>query len=125
MPRVLVVEDEPLIAGMVQDWLTELGCKTVGPAASVPKALELIKDGALDGAILDVSLGGHDCTPVADVLRMQGVPFAFSTGHSVSGLTGRYPGALSLPKPYDFAAVRGVVEQLLAAKALAAPPAQL
>ena len=125
MPRVLVLEDEPLIANMVQGWLTELGCKTIGPTGSVPKALELIKQDAPDAAILDVSLGAGDCTRVADALHMQGVPFAFATGQPVDGLARRYPDALSVPKPYDFEAISGVVQRLLAARSHAAPPAQL
>jgi CheY-like chemotaxis protein len=117
MPRVLVLEDEQLIAMMVKEWLDELGCETVGPAATVKKALGLIDAGALDAALLDVSLGNQDCAPVADVLRERGVPFALATGHSGGDLAARYPEALSLPKPYDFAGVQGVVERLLAVKA--------
>ncbi len=62
MPRILVLDDEPLISMMVEElismmveeWLTELGCETVGPANSVPNALGLINGTAIDGAILDV-----------------------------------------------------------------------
>lgn len=113
MARVLILEDEPLIAAMIQEWLTELGCQTIGPAGTVSQGLALIKDAAVDAAILDFSLGGKDSTPVADILHAQGVPLAFATGHCVDGLAARYPGALSLSKPYDFAAVREVVEGLL------------
>jgi CheY-like chemotaxis protein len=114
LPRVLVLEDEPIIAMMVRDWLTELGCEPVGPAHSVANALELINGAAdLGGAILDVSLGNQDCTPVADVLRDHGVPFAFATGHVVEGLTANYPHAPTLLKPYNFEEVRGVVTKML------------
>jgi CheY-like chemotaxis protein len=112
VPRVLVLEDEPLIAMMVQAWLGELGCETIGPAHTVPSALALIEDGPLDGAILDVIIGGGDCAPVADVLHRQGVRFALATGRDTDGLAARGD-ALSLPKPYDFAALRGVVAKLL------------
>jgi DNA-binding response OmpR family regulator len=113
VPRLLVLEDEPLIALMVRNWLTELGCETVGPAHTVPTALALIKDGPLDGAILDVSIGDQDCSPVADVLRHKGSPFALATGRSPDGLAATYADAPSLSKPYDFAAVRGIVARLL------------
>jgi CheY-like chemotaxis protein len=113
VPRLLVLEDEPLIALMVRNWLTELGCETVGPAHTVPTALALIKDGPLDGAILDVSIGDQDCSPVADVLRHKGIPFALATGRSPDGLAATYADAPSLSKPYDFAAVRGIVARLL------------
>jgi DNA-binding response OmpR family regulator len=112
--RVLVLEDEPLIAFMMRDWLTELGYQTVGPAHTVADALALIKNGTLDGAILDVSIGDKDSFPVADALRSKGIPFAFATGHAPDdGLTTSYGGALSLSKPYDFEAVRGILAKLL------------
>ena len=117
IPRILVLEDEPLIAIMVQGWLTELGCETVGPAHTVSNALALIEEGPLDGAILDVSIGDQDCSPVADALRHLGVPFALATGRAPDGLTDTYADAPSLPKPYDFAAVRGVLAGLLGNRA--------
>jgi DNA-binding response OmpR family regulator len=113
LPRVLVLEDEMLIALMVRDWLTELGCETVGPAHTVSDALALIQNGTPDGAILDVSVGREDCTPVADILRDKAVPFAFATGHATDALTANYTQALTLSKPYDFETVRGVVIKLL------------
>jgi DNA-binding response OmpR family regulator len=113
MPRVLVVEDERLIAMMVQEWLTELGCQTLGPAHTVADALALIKDAPIDAAILDVSLQKEDCAPVAATLHDRGVPFAFATGHAANGLAARFPGAPSLAKPYDFEDVRTVVTGLL------------
>jgi CheY-like chemotaxis protein len=113
MPRVLVLEDEPLIALMVGGWLTELGCETVGPAHTVPGALTLIEAGPLDGAILDVSIGNQDCSPVADALLHKGVPFALATGRATDGLADAYAHAPSLPKPYDFTAVRDVLAGLL------------
>jgi CheY-like chemotaxis protein len=113
VPRVLVLEDEPLIAMMMQEWLTELGCETVGPAHTVATALALIKDGSLSGAILDVTIGNGDCAPVAEALRQKGIPFALATGRAADGLAVSYGNALSLPKPYDFAAVSDVVTKLL------------
>jgi len=111
-PRVLVLEDEPLIAMMVRGWLTELGCETVGPAQTVSNALALIKDGPLHGAILDVSIGDQNCSPVADALRRKGIPFALATGRAPGWLAG-FTDAPSLSKPYDFAAMRDVVTRLL------------
>jgi CheY-like chemotaxis protein len=112
-PRVLVLEDEPLIAVMVRGWLTELGCEPVGPAHTVQSAIALIEGGRLDGAILDVTIGDQDCSAVADSLGHRGIPFAFATGRAVEALAARYPGAPSLSKPYDFAALQGVMAELL------------
>jgi len=73
MPRILLLDDEPLIAMMMQGWLTELDCEIVGPVHSVRSALMLLDglDGvALDGAILDLSLGNNEKSyAVASVLR--------------------------------------------------------
>jgi CheY-like chemotaxis protein len=113
VPRVLVLEDEPLIAMMLRTWLTELGCETVGPAHTVPSALVLIEQGPLHGAILDVSIGDQDCSSVAEALRQKSIPFALATGHVHAGLPGAFAEAPALPKPYDFAAVRAVVAKLI------------
>ena len=56
MPRILVLEDEPLIAMMLQGWLEEIGCETIGPAHTVQSALDLLQGARPDGALLDVSL---------------------------------------------------------------------
>jgi CheY-like chemotaxis protein len=100
-PRVLVLEDEPLVAVMMGDWLTELGCEPVGPAHTVPAALALIEGGMLDGAIRDVTIGSQDSSAAADALRVRGIPFAFATGRSGDGLTARYPDVPTLAKPYE------------------------
>jgi CheY-like chemotaxis protein len=122
MPRVLVVEDEPLIAMLVEDWLAELDCETVGPAGSVAAALELVGGNELDGAILDVSLEGHDSFAVADALRARHIPFAFATGHGAGRIVDRFRDTPTLAKPYDFERVREVVATLLDRDAAPAGP---
>jgi CheY-like chemotaxis protein len=117
MPRILVLEDDPLIAFMVRDWLAELGYETAGPAPSVRSALNIIAASEVDGAILDVTLDGEDCYPVADALLERGVPIAFATGYGAKGVAPRFKDALMLPKPYGFEAVKGTVRTLLVAKA--------
>ena len=113
MPRILVVEDETLIAMLVEDWLAELECNTAGPVGSAAEALALIEAGELDGAILDVSLDGHDSFAVADVLRARNVPFCFATGHGTGRIAERFKEAPTLTKPYDFERVRAAVATLL------------
>ncbi len=115
MPRVLVVEDEPLIAMLVEDWLAELQCQTVGPAATAAHALTLIDAAPIDGAILDVSLDGHDSFAVAAALRERAIPFAFATGHATDRIEERFKDAPRLAKPYDFERVKGVLAILLQA----------
>ena len=116
-PRVLVLEDEPIIAMMLRDWLTELGCEPVGPARSVADAIALIDGAHLDGAILDVSLGNQDCSPVAEMLRKEGVPFVLASGHAMNGLPPSLGAVLTLAKPYDFASMRSVVTKMLNGRA--------
>ena len=80
--RVLVVEDEYLIAIELKRWLQEAGADVVGPVAGVEQALDLIEDdGAPDVAVLDINLGaGETVGPVADRLAALGGPFLFATG---------------------------------------------
>jgi CheY-like chemotaxis protein len=113
VPRILVLDDEPMISMMVQDWLTELDCETVGPAHTVRSALDFVDAVVLDGALLDVSLGNEECYSVADALHDHGVPFAFATGYGDNGLPDRFKDSLILSKPFDFEAVRGIIGKLL------------
>jgi CheY-like chemotaxis protein len=85
--RVLLVEDEAMIAMLLEDILGELGCEVVGPAYALARALELAGGEApIDVAILDVNLAGRPVYEVADVLRARQVPMVFSTGYGEAGL---------------------------------------
>jgi CheY-like chemotaxis protein len=112
--RVLIVEDEPLIAMLVQDWLEELDCRAIGPAASVDGALELIAGVVLDGAVLDVSLGKEESFPIADELKKRGVPFVFATGYGIDGVESRFAEAPVLAKPFEHKLFCDVVGKMLA-----------
>jgi CheY-like chemotaxis protein len=80
--RVLLVEDEGLVAMMLEDLLEDLGCEVAGSLASVGAALAWIEaGGAADVALLDVNLSGEPVFPVAEALKQRGVPFAFATGY--------------------------------------------
>jgi CheY-like chemotaxis protein len=79
--RVLVVENDVLIAMMVEDMLADLGCEVLGPAGGPDDARALLETaGRIDVALIDVHLGGRSGLPIADVLRGRGVPLIFSTG---------------------------------------------
>ena len=79
--RILIVEDEYLIAMQVKRWLLAAGAAVVGPVPSVARALDLIEDEGIDAAVLDVNLGNGDTVyPVADKLSALGVPYLFATG---------------------------------------------
>lgn len=113
MPKILVVDDEPLIALMIADWLAEQGLEILGPAHSVPQALDLLAAETAHAAILDVSLGERDCYDVADALVARSIPFAFATGHGADVVAPRFANVITVTKPFDFEAVRDVVSKLL------------
>jgi CheY-like chemotaxis protein len=99
--RILVVEDEMMIAMLVEDMLSELGCSVVGPAHALDTALDLARtEIGLDAALLDVNLGGQPVFAVADALRAKGVPAIFSTGYGDAGLREVDRGSPVLQKPF-------------------------
>jgi CheY-like chemotaxis protein len=84
--RVLVVEDEMLLAMGMMDMLATFGCEVIGPAFRVHEALRLAETQAMDGAVLDVNLAGENVFPVADALAARDIPFLFTTGYGLTGL---------------------------------------
>ena len=113
--RVLVVEDDVMISMLIEDMLTDLGCRIVGPAARSQEALALLRDIEIDCAILDINLGGDPVNPVADLLRERGVPFAFATGYGEGGLRDIDRDVSILQKPFGQAQL---VQTLRSLKAL-------
>ncbi len=109
--RVLVVEDEPVVAMCLEDILESLGCVTVGPAGRLAEGLALAQAGGLDAAILDINLAGERSTAIAEALERQSVPFAFASGYGSppEGLEGRP----LLEKPYREVDVATVLRRLL------------
>ena len=112
MARILIVDDEPLIAMLAQDWLEDLGHQTVGPAHDLQTALTLA-DESIDAAILDISLGAGKSYDVARRLKSHAIPFAFASGHAPEPPGGEFDCALTLPKPFSFETFRDVVAELL------------
>jgi CheY-like chemotaxis protein len=80
-PRVLLVEDEALVAMMVQECLAEFGYQVIGPICTASEAVAKAKDGRFEAAVLDINLGDGAVYPVADILAARGVPFVFVTGY--------------------------------------------
>jgi DNA-binding response OmpR family regulator len=113
LPRILVLDDEPLVSMLVEDWLTELGCEVVGPARSVKEGLDFAGKAALDGAILDVNLGGEYSYSVANVLKIKGIPFAFATGDGSIDAAAGFADPILLSKPFNFEGVKAVLGKLL------------
>src|SRR5262249_16282521 len=99
--RVLLVEDEIMVAMMVEDILTELGHTVVGTAMQLEAALALARGAAVDVAILDINLeGGVQTTKVAEILRSRRIPYIYSTGYGRAGVEGGAGNTIVLPKPF-------------------------
>jgi CheY-like chemotaxis protein len=112
--RVLVVEDEFLVAMDIEAMLRELGCEVVGPTGDLENALRIARNGTLDLALLDVNLGGEPVTAVAEALVARAVPIVFCTGYQVENLCSRQPPAPTLMKPFQPADLRAALERALA-----------
>lgn len=100
--HLLVVEDEAMVALMVEDILTDLGCTGVEVAGTVGQGLAMVKNPRpLDGAILDVNIGGEKVYPVAEALEAKGVPFIFATGYGIAGISEAFSHVPAIAKPYE------------------------
>jgi CheY-like chemotaxis protein len=101
--RILVVEDEYLVAMSLRDVLESVGSVVVGPVPSVEMALETIaSEPQIDAAILDINLGGVKAYPVADMLLARSIPFIFTSGYEEHVLRARYPKIRNCQKPCPF-----------------------
>lgn len=98
--KVLLVEDEALIAMMAEDLLESIGCASVTIAASVSEALAALESHSFDVAMLDVNLNGERSMVVADHARECGLPYLFTTGYGADGVDPAHADAPVLAKPY-------------------------
>lgn len=104
--RILIVEDESLVAMLLETILEDLGCETIGPAGSVTEGTSLASENAIDAALLDVNVAGELVFPVAENLKQRGIPFVFSTGYGEGGLPDNWRGNITIQKPFTEVAVR-------------------
>lgn len=114
--RVLVVEDEMLVAWLLEDMLVDFGCTVIGPAASVNQALAMIEANAIDVAVLDVNLNGEMSYPIADALATCSVPFVFVTGYDKDRMLNGYQAFPMLQKPFHRAELSAILARLLTPK---------
>jgi len=111
--NILIVEDEPLIAMMLEDFLEILDKVAVGSADCVSAAMGFIEAGGIDAAILDLNLrGGETSLPIADALAAANIPFVFATGGSQDSVPDRFRGRPSLAKPFTMDGVAKALEAL-------------
>ena len=112
-PRILVVEDEALVAFTLTEMLEELGCEPIGPIATADEALRCLPSTTIDAAVVDLLLRGVDAWPVAEALAARKVPFVLATGWSVETLPPHWEGCRVLTKPYQLSDLQSVMSGLL------------
>jgi len=117
--RVLVVEDEGLIAMLLEDMLIELGHDMVASAANIEDARAHAASRTIDLAILDVNLGRQSSRPLATDFRARGIPYILATGYNRSGLDKEWGDGVVLEKPFHVKALSAAIEESLARSALA------
>ena len=99
--KVFVVEDEAIIAMMLEDMLMDMGCTVMGPSGAIDQAISLIQTGEQpDVAILDVNVAGKHIYPVAELLAASNVPLVFATGYGSVGLAEAWRSRITVQKPY-------------------------
>jgi CheY-like chemotaxis protein len=114
-PCVLVVEDEMVVAMMLEGMLKDLGYRVI-KAARVARAAGLAATEAIDAAVLDVNLAGEASYPVADELRRRGIPFVFASGYAPDTLRADFRDTPVLRKPYVSRDVRRLLAEVLGSR---------
>jgi CheY-like chemotaxis protein len=109
--RVLVVEDEMLVAMLVEDILEELGLEVAGICTHLDDALKRAASEEVDFVLLDVNLDGKRSFPVADILRARKIPFVFATGYGSKVLEADYADVPTLAKPFMFGDLKQALEK--------------
>lgn len=111
--RILIVEDEEMIAMLIEETVLDEGGVVVGPVGDLDGALALARDAAIDAAVLDVNLAGKPSYPVADILAGRGIPFLFATGYGDQSVASAHAAAPVIGKPFQLDAMVAAIEQLL------------
>jgi len=113
--RVLIVEDEYLVAVLIEKILESAGCIVIGPIPRLSEALDAARHDNCDAAVLDVNLAGQRIDPVADALSERNVPFMFVTGYGANALPGEYAERPLIHKPFRMADLLSAVSSLMKA----------
>jgi CheY-like chemotaxis protein len=111
--RVLVVEDEPIVAMCLEDMLLDLGYAVVGPATNIAQALTMATQESFDCAILDVNINSERSFVVADELVRRAIPYIFATGYADGGIEDAHSHATVIGKPYRQAQIEEAVLAML------------
>lgn len=111
--RVFLVEDEDLVAMLMEDILMSLGYELRPTAATLSEGLIAAEGNDFDIAILDVNLRGIQSFPIADLLKQRGIPFIFVSGYGLRGIETRFSDIPTLQKPFNVAALQKVLQGAL------------
>jgi CheY-like chemotaxis protein len=109
--KILLVEDESLVAMMVEDALETLHCQVVGLASRLRKARALAERDGFDVAILDINIDGEPIYPVAAVLARRAIPFVFLTGYGAGGIAAAFRDRPTLQKPFQIEELREILAE--------------
>ena len=110
--RVLLVEDEAIIAMLMEDMLAEFACDVSETVGHLDAAMTAAREACVDMAFIDVNLSGVSALPVAEVLRERGIPFAFVTGYGTTRTAASHPDVPVLQKPFRVQELEAIVERL-------------
>jgi len=111
--RVLVVEDEFLVATLIEDMLEAAGCVVSGPIPRVAEALDAADHETYDAAVLDVNLAGDRVDHVAEALSRRNIPFMFVTGYGTGALPGEFAQHPRLCKPFNMSDLIDTLSRLV------------
>lgn len=113
--RILVVEDETIVAMLIEGMLTDSGCEIVGPALNLRRATALAtSEPSIDAAILDVNVGGQPVFPVAEILNARHIPFVFASGYGQAGLPREWRYRPMVQKPLSAKQLEDALQIVLA-----------
>lgn len=109
---MIIVEDEPLLTMLLEDFIDTLGLDCVGSASTLEEGFALVRGGGFDTAILDLNLGGDVSWPIADELADRSVPFLVATGGAIHAVPPRHQNVRTLAKPYSLESIQRVLEDI-------------
>ena len=116
--RVLIVEDETLVAMLIEEYLVELGCNVAFSASRVAKAIKCLQTCLVDVAVLDVNVAGESISGLVETLKGRGIPFIFASGYGTRGIDARWSASPVLQKPFTGSDLRAALLALLEKPAL-------
>ena len=111
--RVLVCDDNLLIAEVVAEFLRECSLEPLGPVGRLESTMQMARQRALDGAILDINLNGRPCFPVCAILSARRIPFIFLTGYPLAAIPIEYRGAPLIAKPFESNEMKEILARML------------